>query len=110
MLGPRERSLLLESLRPPNGYRFDRAIGTSYSLDLLALLTTPLAFTFFDWEDDNGRPSANPLALLEAVRRHADKIAIFCQRGAIKVPRPAQLLNAWIERSVVEVEAPTEGG
>ena len=39
MLGTRERRLLLESLRPPAGYRLRRAVGTSYTLDLIALLT-----------------------------------------------------------------------
>ena len=42
MLGTRERTLLLESLRPPAGYRLRRAVGTSYTLDLIALLTAPL--------------------------------------------------------------------
>ena len=78
MLAPRERRLLLDALRPPPGHRLDRAVGTSFSLDLLALLTAPLAFTFFDWEDDEGAPTADPLALLEAVRRHADRITLFC--------------------------------
>lgn len=110
MLSPRDRSLLLQSLQPPEGYRLDRAIGTSYSLDLLALLTAPLAFTFYDWEDNEGRPTADPLALLEAVRRHAERITIFCQAGGIRVPRPGQTLLAWIEDSVVEVRAPTPGG
>ncbi len=87
MLEPQDRRLFLESLRPPEGYALDRAIGTTYSLDLLALLTAPLAFTIFDWEDNEGRPRADPLALLEAVRRHADRTAVFCQAGEIKVPR-----------------------
>lgn len=110
MLSPRERTLLLQSLRPPEGFRLDRAIGTSFSLDLLALLTAPLAFTFFDWEDVDGRPSADPLALLEAVRRHADRITLFCQSGGIHVPHKPQALIAWIERCVVEVRAPDPEG
>lgn len=110
MLSPRDRTLLLQSLRPPDGYRLDRAIGTSFSLDLLALLTAPLAFTFFDWEDVDGRPSSDPLALLEAVRRHAERITIFCQSGGIHVPNKPQALIAWIERSVIEVRAPNPEG
>ena len=47
MLEPRVRRQLMEALRPPSGYELDRAVGTTYSLDLLALLTTPLAFTIF---------------------------------------------------------------
>jgi hypothetical protein len=43
-----------------------RVIGTTCSLDLVALLTAPLAFIFCDWEadSDHGRPTADPLALL----------------------------------------------
>lgn len=110
VLTPRSRRLLLEALRPPPGCRLDRAIGTSYSLDLLALLTAPLAFTFFDWEDGEGRPTTDPIALLEAVRRHADRITLFCQTGRIGIPRSGQTLLLYLEGSVVEVTAPREGG
>jgi hypothetical protein len=109
MLDPRERSLLLECLRPPEGCRLDFAVGTSFSLDLLALLTTPLAFTFFDWEGDTGSITADPLALLGAVRRHAERIALFCQAGQIAVPPAANRLTAYIESSVIEVTAPKGG-
>ncbi len=109
MLSPTSRRLLLDGLRPPAGYQLDRAVGTSYSLDLLALLTAPLAFTFFDWEDEEGRPTADPLALLQAVRRNAERIHLFCQAGQAKVPRPGQTLLAYLEGSVFEVEAPRGG-
>lgn len=110
MLGTRERTLLLESLRPPTGYRLRRAVGTSFTLDLMALLTAPLAFTFFDAHDDEGAPMADPVALLEALRRHAEKVTLFCQAGAIGVPKPQQRLMAYLEGSVFEVEARREGG
>lgn len=110
MLGTRERTLLLTSLRPPAGYRLDRAVGTSYTLDLIALLTAPLAFTFFDVHDEEGEPMADPVALLEALRRHAEKVTLFCQAGAIAVPKPEQRLLAYLEGSVVEVRPPLEEG
>ena len=110
MLGTRERTLLLESLRPPAGYRLERAIGTSYTLDLIALLTAPLAFTFFDVHDEEGEPVGDPVALLEALRRHAERVTLFCQAGAIAVPKPAQALLAYLEGSVIEVRAPLDEG
>ncbi len=110
MLGTRERSLLLESLRPPPGYRLRRAVGTTYTLDLIALLTAPLAFTFFDAHDEDGSPSADPIALLEALRRNAGKVTIFCQAGAISVPKPEQKLLTYLEGSVVEVQPRRAGG
>ena len=110
MLGTRERKLLLDSLRPPTGYRLWRAVGTSFTLDLMVLLTAPLAFTFFDAHDEDGAPVADPVALLEALRRHAEKITLFCQAGAIGVPVPDQKLLAYIEGSVIEVQPRREGG
>ena len=110
MLGTRDRTLFLDSLRPPAGYRLRRAVGTSFTLDLMALLTAPLAFTFFDAHDDDGAPMADPVLMLEALRRHAETITLFCQAGAIGVPRPGQGLLAFLERSVIEVQAPREGG
>ncbi|MCL4466059.1 MAG: phospholipase D family protein [Chloroflexi bacterium] len=110
MLKPDDRRLLLEALRPPVGYSLDCAVATTYSLDLLALLSAPLAFTFFDAEDAEGRPLANPLALLDAVRRYAGRIHIFCQAGQIKVPGRSQLLYSYLEDSVFEVNAPSPHG
>ena len=110
MLGTRERTLLLESLRPPAGYRLRRAVGTSYTLDLIALLTAPLAFTFFDAHDEDGVPVTDPVALLEALRRHAENVTLFCQAGAIAVPKPEQTLLAYLEGSVVEVHPPRADG
>ena len=95
---------------PPAGYRLRRAVGTSFTLDLMALLTVPLAFTFFDAHDEDGAPVADPVVLLEALRRQAAKITLFCQAGAIGVPRPDQRLLAYLERSVIEVQPARKGG
>lgn len=110
MLGTRERTLLLDNLRPPPGYRLRRAVGTSFTLDLMALLTAPLAFTFFDAHDEDGAPLADPVALLEALRRHAENVTLFCQAGAIDVPNPDQTLLAYLEGSVIEVKPEEDGG
>jgi hypothetical protein len=110
VLEPQDRRLLLESLRPPLGYQLDQAIGTTFTLDLVALLTAPLAFTLFDLEQrDNGRPSADPLALLKATRDHADAITIFCHAGRIAVPPENQLLYSQLEGVVIETTAPAGG-
>lgn len=110
MLAPKDRILLLESLRPPPGYSLDSAITTTYSLDLMALLVAPLAFTFFDWEGDDGEPTKDPNALLEAIRRHVHRIHVFCQAGQITVPKTYRLLFAYLESSVHEVRAAREDG
>ncbi len=110
MLHPNDRSLLIEALKPPLDYRLDMALGTTFSLDLMALLTVPLSFSLLDHRASHDRANADPLALLESLRRHARHLAIFCQSGEIQVPRKDQPLLTYLERSVVEVVPPKEGG
>src|ERR1022692_2852968 len=75
VLEPQERVLFTEALRPPEGYELSWAIGTTYTLDLVAALAAPLAFALFDWQQDDARPSApDPVPLLEALRRHAGRL------------------------------------
>src|SRR3954454_4413963 len=64
VLAPADRRLLLDALAPPLGYELDEAIGTSYTLDLLALLRVPLAATALPWAEGDGAPLSNPFALL----------------------------------------------
>lgn len=109
MLAPNQRQHLLEALRPPDGYELSFAIGTTYSLDLMAFLCIPLSFAQFDWEDDAGQPSADPLALLEALRRYSDRLHVFCQAGCISVPSKGQLLFGYLENSVFQAQAPFGG-
>jgi hypothetical protein len=92
MLEPQDRHMLLEALRPPDGFHLHRAIGTTYTLDLLALLTTPLAFTFFDWSSEAGPLGLDPLLVLAAIRRNTERITIFCQAGRIQIPKRDQKL------------------
>lgn len=108
MLEPQERTLFAEALRPPAGYALDCAVGATYTLDLVALVSLPLAFTFFDWQDDESAQTS-PLGLLEAVRRNADRIAVFCQNDRIAVPRQYRGLFAYIEQSVIPVRPPEQG-
>jgi hypothetical protein len=103
MLEPEGRQLLLDALRPPAGYELDYAVGTTYSLDLMTLLAAPLGFALFDREASDGRLIADPIALIEAVRRHADLIDIFCQAGQIAVPREHRMIVTYLESSVHEV-------
>jgi hypothetical protein len=94
MLEPSDRRLLLESFAPPPGYRLDWTVGTTYTLDLMALLAAPVAFAFSDCQDRDGRPMMEPLALLKAVRQYADRMCLFCQAGKIQVPVAYQMMLA----------------
>ncbi|AFE05982.1 hypothetical protein COCOR_04715 [Corallococcus coralloides DSM 2259] len=118
MLAPDTRRVLLEALKPPEGFRIDRAIATTYTLDLMAMLTAPLAFSLFDGIGGKADASSsaeasehlNPFALLKAVRAHAERTTVFCQSTRISAPPRYQRLLAYLEDSVVEVNAPSEGG
>src|SRR3972149_3556154 len=97
MLEPRDRVLLFEALRPPEGFRFDQGFGTTYTLDLLALLTAPLSFTWFEQGDDDQRSGVNSLEILESLRRHADRLTIFCHAGRIALPKTFYPHLAFVE-------------
>lgn len=104
MLAPETRTLLSDSLRPPEGMTLDVAVATTYSLDLTTLLLAPLSFALFDYESDDGADSVNPLLLLESISRYSDKVTVFAQAGAISVPSGSHhRLFPFIEGSIVEV-------
>lgn len=109
MLEPRDRVLLFEALHPPEGFRFDQGFGTTYTLDLLALLMAPLAFTWFEQGDEDRRSAVNSLEILESLRRHADRMTIFCHAGRIALPKTAYPQLAFVEDSIVECQ-PAKGG
>lgn len=109
MLRPDSRSHLMELLRPPPGYKFDQAIGTTFSLDLMSALILPLSFVFFDWERDETE-QADPLALLEALRLNGDRFSIFCQSGNIRIPGKYSPLLTFLEPCIHEVQTERAGG
>jgi hypothetical protein len=110
MLRTDERLLLTEALAPPRGCELDLLVGTTYSLHLSALLAVPLGLTFADWERDDGAPTTDPVAALEAVRRHAGRITVFCQAGATAATGQPPLVASWLEDVVVPAKAPLMDG
>jgi hypothetical protein len=78
-------------------------VGTTYSLDLLALLTALAAFGIFELENEAGE--VDSLALLGALRRHAKDIHIFCQADRILVPKRADRLFMNMEKMIIPVRA-----
>jgi hypothetical protein len=98
MLGPNDRELLLDSLRPDPGFVLEQAVGTTYSLDLHALLMAPLAFALFDV--DAGTSDADPIAILAALRSYANRIALYCDASRILVPPKEQRLFQLLEETI----------
>lgn len=88
-------------LAPPEGYETVFAAGTTYSLDLDALTGVSLALGLSETMD--GSMQDNPVCLLEALRKTADKVALFCEGGQIKAPAKATPLYILLEKMVFEV-------
>src|SRR5205814_7193847 len=109
-LTPQDRTLLIESLRPPADYQLHTAIGTTYSLDLIALMVAPVGFTFFDVDpNDPAFLQLDPLEILEAIRRHASQIVLFCEAGRIAVRKHHRPLLTYLEERIVQAKAPAAG-
>jgi hypothetical protein len=108
MLSPDERRLFLEALKQPEGYRFDRGIGTTFTLNLITLLIIPLSLSMLD-RDNIDEMLKDPLILLEGLKRHAKKLTIFCQAGYIDIPPKDNILYSYLEDMIVQVKAPNGG-
>ena len=108
MLAPDQRTLMLDALRPPSGYTFDRGIGTSFTLNLMTLLVAPLSLALHDVSSSE-EALADPVLLLDGVRHYADRLTLFCQAGYIAIPKDANHLYRYLEDMVVEVKAPNGG-
>lgn len=109
MLEPHGRTLLFDILKPPEGHTLDAAVATTYTLDLLALLTAPVAFSLFDVDDHRDLLDQDSLTLLESLRRYADKITVFCQAGQIGLPKVQFPQLEFLEGCVVQCRARVDG-
>lgn len=108
MLEPGKRTLYIDALRPPSDYQLSWGIGTTYSLELETLLSVPLAFSLYECMNQKEILN-NSIFALDAIRRNASKLVIFCQHGQIKVSSTDSLLYSYLEDMIVEVN-PSSGG
>ena len=103
MLHPKQNRIDYgNQLVPPEGYALDRAIGTTYSLDLEALMVLPVALFYAQPLD--GQPSELRYDMLDAITKAAEKITVYCQKAHIKVPRKFHYLTAYWEKGIEEVQ------
>jgi hypothetical protein len=109
LLDPSLRQIYTDQLMPPQGYRFDRAVATTYSLDLLSLLMAPISMTLHDYRIKEAVIN-DPAAVIEALHRSADRFLIFCQKGRISIPSYDTLLYSYLEKVVIEVQIPNGEG
>ena len=88
-------------LAPPANYKLDFAIGTTYSLDLDALVGACIALGLS--EETDSELMNNPVCLLEALRTTGDKVALFCEGGQIHLPNNVSSLYILLEKMVFPV-------
>ncbi len=102
MLNPgKDRQDYGQLLSPPEGYELDFAVGTTYSLDLDALVGATLSLGLS--EEADTELLNNPICLLEAFRATGDKVALFCEAGQIHLPRQVTSLYMLLEKMVLPV-------
>jgi len=89
-------------LAPPINFELTKAIGTTFSLDLYALLAIPVSL--FYSKSMEGDFHLNRYDVLDAIRKSKDVVDIFCQKGEIKVPKEYNHLFAFMEDCVEEIQ------
>ena len=110
MLDPHNRNLLTELLAPPQGMAFDAGLTTTYTLDLLSLLSVPLHLAWLATaEEESEALLQDGIRLMEAFQRIGERLSIYTDRGRIQAPGQAHALFGLLESSIVEVRAPHEG-
>ena len=95
-------------LAPPAEYNLDFAVGTTYSLNLDALVGASLALGLS--EETDSELMNNPVCLLEALRSTGDNVALFCEGGQIHMPNRVTPLYILLEKMVFSVKTPKRKG
>jgi HKD family nuclease len=93
-----------EQLIPPEGYKLVRAIGTTYSLDLEALMILPVAL--FYSQNLDGDPNELRYDMLDAITKASERITVYYQNSQLKVPKKYNYLMANWEKGIKKVTMP----
>ena len=92
------------ALLPPDGYVLEKAVGTTYSLDLEALTAVCIALGLK--EDPDSNLLQNPISMLNALVKVSEKILVFCEAGQIKKPSTPSPLMLLLDKMVIPVTLP----
>ncbi|MCQ2258219.1 MAG: hypothetical protein MJZ41_09565 [Bacteroidaceae bacterium] len=98
-----------ELLVPEVGYKLEKAITTTYSLDMETVMASFLSLGLD--ESTDSELLRNPISLLYAIKSLSRKVLIFCDSSKIKSPRKQNHLMNLLECAFVPVSLPkTEQG
>ncbi len=84
-----------EQLQPPPGYRLDRAVAATYSADLGALLSIPVALVYSQTME--GDLTGARFQLLKAIEEFSSRVRVYYQEGQLHVPQKLNWLYAHLE-------------
>src|SRR5436305_12827844 len=101
--------VLHEALRPPNGRVLDQLVVTTFTLDLVSLLSIPLALSRHAEVGEDQPAELDPLAVLASVQRESGRIAVFHQADKIAIPSRHRALLPLVEDMLVPVGAARQG-
>lgn len=101
------KEVLFNEALNSGGYVVDFAMGTTYNMDLQALLSVPISLGFMGELNDSFIKS--PHYLLEAIRKSADSFIVFNNAGQISVPSNANRVYSLLEQSVIQITMPCKG-
>lgn len=106
MLNPDARSLYTEAVTPPQGYLFDQAVATTYSLDPATVLSLPTHIALAE------RPfstAIDPIKLLESLRRLSGRFSVYVDHTGINPPSGGNVLFGLLESMIIPTKAPRKG-
>lgn len=83
------------------GYKVDFAVGTTYSLDLEAMLMVPAAFGMLG--DGGNDITQHKSLLLEAIRQSSRHMAVFYNATSMGVPKNDLVIYPLLEKSLYPV-------
>lgn len=87
-----------EILMPPENYVLEKAIATSYSLDLYTLLSIPIAL-FYSKNPDLKVTKNDSVEILSAIQKTEEIVSVFYQKGKLKIPEKFTELFAYVENA-----------
>lgn len=90
-----------EMLIPPQGYRLERAVAATYSVDLNTLLSVPVALIYAQTME--GKLDGDRFQILEAIQQIAKLVTVYHQKGQLHVPSKYNRLYAFLEDMLVPV-------
>lgn len=95
-------------LIPPLGYELNRAVATTYSLDLETLTAATIALGV--QENTDSVVADTPIAILRTLQKVTDKVVVFCESGQTKIPNKPSPLILLLDKMIVPVALKSSNG